>query len=106
MDRAAALPLSDREVVITFDDGPVPRYSKQILDILAAQCVKATFFLVGEMAHAHPATVRRIFAEGHTIGTTARIILCASANCRAHSLNTRLIRALSTLGWRLAIIGK
>jgi peptidoglycan/xylan/chitin deacetylase (PgdA/CDA1 family) len=31
--------------------------------------VKATFFLVGEMAHAHPATVRRIFAEGHTIGT-------------------------------------
>ena len=69
MDRAAALPLSDREVVITFDDGPVPRYSNQILDILAAQCVKATFFLVGEMAHAHPATVRRIFAEGHTIGT-------------------------------------
>ena len=69
MDRAAALPLSDREVVITFDDGPVPRYSNQILDILAAQCVKATFFLVGEMAHAHSATVRRIFAEVHTIGT-------------------------------------
>ncbi len=69
MDRAAALPLSDKEVVLTFDDGPVPRYSNQILDILAAQCVKATFFLVGEMAHAHPSTVRRIFAEGHTIGT-------------------------------------
>jgi peptidoglycan-N-acetylglucosamine deacetylase len=51
------------------DDGPVPRYSNQILDILAAQCVKATFFLVGEMAHAHPSTVRRIFAEGHTIST-------------------------------------
>jgi peptidoglycan-N-acetylglucosamine deacetylase len=69
MDHAAALPLSDKEVVLTFDDGPVPRYSNQILDILAAQCVKATFFLVGEMAHAHPATVRRIFAEGHTVGT-------------------------------------
>jgi peptidoglycan-N-acetylglucosamine deacetylase len=69
MDRAAALPLSDKEVVLTFDDGPVPRFSNQILDILAAQCVKATFFLVGEMARAHPATVRRIFAEGHTIGT-------------------------------------
>lgn len=47
----------------------MPRYSNQVLDILAAQCVKATFFLVGEMARAHPSTVRRIFAEGHTIGT-------------------------------------
>ena len=69
MDHAMALPLADREVVLTFDDGPLPRYSNQVLDILAAQCVKATFFLVGQMAHAHPSTVRRIFAEGHTIGT-------------------------------------
>jgi peptidoglycan-N-acetylglucosamine deacetylase len=69
MDGAVALPLADREVVLTFDDGPVPRYTNQILDILAAQCAKATFFLVGGMARAHPSTVRRIFAEGHTIGT-------------------------------------
>ena len=69
MDHAVALPLTDKEVVLTFDDGPVPRYSNQILDVLAAQCVKATFFLVGETARAHPSTVRRIFAEGHTIGT-------------------------------------
>ena len=69
MDRAVALPLTDKEVVLTFDDGPVPRYTNQILDILAAQCVKATFFLVGEMARAHSSTARRIFAEGHTIGT-------------------------------------
>jgi peptidoglycan-N-acetylglucosamine deacetylase len=69
MDRAVALPLTDKEVVLTFDDGPVPRYTNQILDILAAQCVKATFFLVGEMARAHSSTARRIFAEGHIIGT-------------------------------------
>jgi peptidoglycan-N-acetylglucosamine deacetylase len=69
MDHGAELPLSDKEVVLTFDDGPLPRYSNQILDILAAQCVKATFFLVGKMAHAYPATVRRIFADGHSIGT-------------------------------------
>ena len=69
MDHAVALPLADKEVVLTFDDGPVPRYTNQILDILAAQCVKATFFVVGEMARAHPSTVRRIFAEGHIIGT-------------------------------------
>jgi peptidoglycan-N-acetylglucosamine deacetylase len=69
MDHALALPLADKEVVLTFDDGPVPRYSNQVLDALAAQCVKATFFLVGEMAREYPATVRRIFADGHTIGT-------------------------------------
>ena len=64
-----SLPLNDKEVVLTFDDGPLPPHSNQILDILAAQCVKATYFLVGEMARAFPATVRRIYEEGHTIGT-------------------------------------
>jgi peptidoglycan-N-acetylglucosamine deacetylase len=69
MDHAAALPLADKEVVLTFDDGPIPPYTNQVLDILAAQCVKATFFLVGEMARAHPSIARRTLAEGHTIGT-------------------------------------
>jgi len=55
--------------VLTFDDGPLPPSSNQILDILAAQCVKVTYFLVGEMARAFPAMVRRIYEEGHTIGT-------------------------------------
>jgi peptidoglycan/xylan/chitin deacetylase (PgdA/CDA1 family) len=69
MEYAVTLPLANKEVVLTFDDGPLPRYSNPILDVLAAQCVKATFFLVGKMARTYPATVRRIFAEGHTIGT-------------------------------------
>jgi len=69
VDGTVVLPFSDKEVVLSFDDGPLPRYSNKILDILGAQCVKATFFLVGEMARAYPSTVRRIFAEGHTIGT-------------------------------------
>jgi peptidoglycan/xylan/chitin deacetylase (PgdA/CDA1 family) len=63
------LPLNDKEVVLTFDDGPLPRYSNEILDILASQCVKATYFMVGEMARAYPAVVRRVYEEGHTIGT-------------------------------------
>ena len=63
------LPLKDHEVVITFDDGPLPPYTNIILDTLASQCVKATYFLVGEMAHAYPSVVRRIYNEGHTIGT-------------------------------------
>jgi peptidoglycan-N-acetylglucosamine deacetylase len=63
------LPLKDHEVVITFDDGPLPPYTNIILDTLAAQCVKATYFLVGQMARANPSVVRRIYNEGHTIGT-------------------------------------
>jgi peptidoglycan/xylan/chitin deacetylase (PgdA/CDA1 family) len=63
------LPLNDKEVVLTFDDGPLPPYSNQILDILAAQCVKVNYFLVGAMARAYPSVVRRMYEEGHTIGT-------------------------------------
>ena len=63
------VPLEDHEVVITLDDGPIPPYSDKILDILKDNCVKVTYFLVGEMARAHPWLVRRIYNEGHTIGT-------------------------------------
>jgi len=63
------LPLNDHEVVLTFDDGPIPPYSNMILDTLDAQCVKATYFMVGEMAHAYPSIARRIYNAGHTIGT-------------------------------------
>ena len=40
------LPLNDREVVFTFDDGPLPRYTTRILDTLASNCVKATVFVM------------------------------------------------------------
>jgi peptidoglycan-N-acetylglucosamine deacetylase len=69
MQYPRTLPLADKEVVLTFDDGPLPRYSNQVLDILAAQCVKATYFLVGQMARTYPGVVRRIYEAGHTIGT-------------------------------------
>ena len=69
MQYPQTLPLADKEVVLTFDDGPLPRYSSPVLDILAAQCVKATYFLIGSMARAYPAVVRRIYEAGHTIGT-------------------------------------
>ncbi len=69
MQYPQTLPLADHEVVITFDDGPLPPSSKHVLDILASQCVKVTYFLVGSMAHYFPAVVRRMYADGHTIGT-------------------------------------
>lgn len=69
MQYAETLPLRDHEVVLTFDDGPLPRTSNQVLDILASQCVKATFFIVGRMARAYPEGVRKLAAAGHSIGT-------------------------------------
>jgi peptidoglycan/xylan/chitin deacetylase (PgdA/CDA1 family) len=69
MQYPQTLPLDDHEVVLTFDDGPLPPNSNKILDILASQCVKATYFLIGSMAHEFPDVVRRIHEAGHTIGT-------------------------------------
>jgi peptidoglycan/xylan/chitin deacetylase (PgdA/CDA1 family) len=69
MSYAETLPLRDHEVVLTFDDGPLPPYTDRILSILAAQCIHATYFMVGEMAKAFPAAVRRVYEAGHTIGT-------------------------------------
>jgi peptidoglycan/xylan/chitin deacetylase (PgdA/CDA1 family) len=62
-----SLPLNHKEVVLTFDDGPLPPYSTRILDQLARECVKATFFMVGRMARAYPRIVRRAYEEGHTL---------------------------------------
>ena len=62
------LPLQDHEVVLTFDDGPWPPTTPRVLAALAHECVRATFFLIGKPASEHPDLVRRIAAEGHTIG--------------------------------------
>ncbi|MBJ7533043.1 polysaccharide deacetylase family protein [Rhodomicrobium vannielii ATCC 17100] len=61
--------LDDHEVILTFDDGPTPPWTGKVLEALAAECVHATFFTVGTMARAHPALLKRVLAEGHTIGT-------------------------------------
>src|SRR5262249_7655166 len=61
------LPLNDHEVMLTFDDGPLPRYTNPVLETLASECVKATFFMVGQMARAYPWMVRRVYDEGHTV---------------------------------------
>src|SRR5215471_9412435 len=69
MQYSETLPLRDHEVVLTFDDGPLPKNSNQVLQILADQCVKATFFTIGQQALANPEGVRKLAAAGHTIGT-------------------------------------
>ncbi len=57
-----------RAVALTFDDGPDPRWTPQVLDLLAGHDATATFFVVGSRARRYPALVRRVAAAGHTIG--------------------------------------
>ena len=61
--------LAPKEVVLTFDDGPVPWITRSILATLAQHCTRATFFSVGQMALAYPDAVREELAQGHTVGT-------------------------------------
>jgi peptidoglycan/xylan/chitin deacetylase (PgdA/CDA1 family) len=60
--------LGDREVILTFDDGPLRPYTAKVLEALDAHCTKATFFMVGRMAVADPAMVKEVAKHGHTIG--------------------------------------
>jgi peptidoglycan/xylan/chitin deacetylase (PgdA/CDA1 family) len=69
MQYPETLPLRDHEVVLTFDDGPIPKNSNQVLQILADNCVKATFFEIGEQAKANPEGIRKLVAAGHTVGS-------------------------------------
>ena len=61
--------LAPKEVVLTFDDGPMPSITRSVLATLDAFCTKATFFSVGRMAIAYPELIKEEIARGHTIGT-------------------------------------
>ncbi|EHK52329.1 chitooligosaccharide deacetylase NodB [Allomesorhizobium alhagi] len=59
---------SHRSVYLTFDDGPNPLFTPEILDVLAEQRVPATFFVIGAYAADQPKLIRRMIAEGHEVG--------------------------------------
>jgi cellulose synthase/poly-beta-1,6-N-acetylglucosamine synthase-like glycosyltransferase/peptidoglycan/xylan/chitin deacetylase (PgdA/CDA1 family)/spore germination protein YaaH len=83
------------QVVITFDDGPDPRWTPQILDILKAANVKAAFFLVGVNAERYPGLVRRIVNEGHEMGNHTyyhpNLALCWPEHIRLELNATQLL---------------
>jgi cellulose synthase/poly-beta-1,6-N-acetylglucosamine synthase-like glycosyltransferase/peptidoglycan/xylan/chitin deacetylase (PgdA/CDA1 family) len=66
--QARSAPVPDKTVALTFDDGPDPTWTPQILDVLRRHNVPATFFVVGAEAAAHPELVRKELAAGHEIG--------------------------------------
>lgn len=62
-------PRGDERVAITFDDGPDPDYTPQVLDILKQFNVRACFFVLGQKAQAHPELITRMIAEGHEVAS-------------------------------------
>ncbi|WP_407936284.1 polysaccharide deacetylase family protein [Litchfieldia alkalitelluris] len=59
---------SQKMVAITFDDGPNPLYTKQVLDIFQEVSGKATFYMIGEQMDKHPDVVKMVVSQGHEIG--------------------------------------
>lgn len=57
-----------RTIALTFDDGPDPRFTPRLLDLLSQEQVPATFFVTGKQAARHPELIRRIAREGHALG--------------------------------------
>lgn len=74
-------PTDQKQVALTFDDGPHPTITPRVLDELRARGVKATFFVVGERVKSYPWVLRQIVAEGHEIGN--------------HSYSHRLLSGMS-----------
>ena len=61
--------LGDKEVVLTFDDGPWPGNTEKVLKALADECTKAMFFPIGKHAGYHPEILKEVVAQGHTVGS-------------------------------------
>ena len=61
------IPLADHEVILTFDEGPEAATTPKVLDALAAECVRVTFFDIGRKVEATPELARREVVEGHNV---------------------------------------
>jgi len=98
----------ERAIALTFDDGPDPVYTPQVLDVLERHGVKATFFVIGQHVDAHPKLIQRIAAAGHAVGShgfshtilrgvwpsviATELGLTDAAIARAAGVRTRLFR--------------
>ena len=80
--------LTDKEVVLTFDDGPWPGNTPAVLKALADQCTKAVFFSIGKHAGYHPEILRQVYAAGHTVGTHT----WSHANLNSKKLNEQQVK--------------
>jgi len=90
---ALVAPRRPGELALTFDDGPNPAWTPQLLDVLASHGVRATFFMLGKYAQAEPALVRRVAAAGHLIGnhswSHSNLAIAAPSRVRQELLRTK-----------------
>jgi peptidoglycan-N-acetylglucosamine deacetylase len=80
--------LQDKEVVLTFDDGPWPGNTPAVLKALADQCTTGVFFSIGKHAGYHPEILRQVYAAGHTVGTHT----WSHANLNSKKLNEQQVK--------------
>lgn len=96
-----------RGVALTFDDGPCPIHTPQVLDLLDKAGVKATFFVIGHKAQAHPDIVRDIVKRGHVIGshsyTHSRAFSLLSKAAVRHDIERSLVCIETITGSRPAL---
>ena len=96
------LPDANKVIYLTFDDGPVPEATPEVLEILHAYGAKATFFMVGDNVRKYPEIFARVLSEGHAVGnhtfhhlngwhTTTGLYMDDVARCR-ELVNSRLFR--------------
>lgn len=62
------IPMKDKTVFLTFDDGPIPEVTPWVLDLLDKYDIKATFFMVGDNVRKHPETFAEVVRRGHSVG--------------------------------------
>jgi peptidoglycan/xylan/chitin deacetylase (PgdA/CDA1 family) len=92
--------LRDKEVVLTFDDGPWPT-TPAVLKALAAECVKAIFFPIGKHATYYPEILRQVAAAGHTIGSHTWSHKDLSAVKNPEDAKAEIEKAVSAVKWAL-----
>lgn len=62
------IPMKEKSVFLTFDDGPIPEVTPWVLDLLDQYEIKATFFMVGDNVRKHPKTFQEVIKRGHSVG--------------------------------------
>jgi peptidoglycan/xylan/chitin deacetylase (PgdA/CDA1 family) len=97
--------LRDKEVVLTFDDGPWPT-TPAVLKALAAECVKAIFFPIGKHATYYPEILRQVAAGGHTIGSHTWSHKDLSAIKSPDEAKAEIEKAISAVKWALGDQGQ
>jgi peptidoglycan/xylan/chitin deacetylase (PgdA/CDA1 family) len=97
--------LRDKEVVLTFDDGPWPT-TPAVLKALAAECVRAIFFPIGKHATYYPEIIRQVAAAGHTVGSHTWSHKDLAALKNVDEAKAEIEKAISAVRWALEDAGQ